>query len=529
MAGFRRGGSVPAVVKAAPVIKGTDQQEHIWDLMCNSKKHLVIKAFAGTGKTFSMLHGLKLAKEKGILPHHVTFTAFNKSIADELASKVPQGVSACTMHSLGFSALKYDFNKRGIKLRSDSYKGYKIMDELLGNDKNSFPKGAYFGILSIADFMKNNCVGNVDKINGKWTYSSDWAEIVELIEEYSIDLREEHYAGVQMYFDDYMTESLRDERTCDFGDMIWQPVVKDISMLKADWLIVDEAQDMNSARHRLACKAGERIMIVGDEYQAIYGFCGADHNSMTVMQKMLGKVDVGYLTKTRRCPKSHVEAVKKFVPNFEAMPEAPEGSLEKVSSEDALSQMGAGDMVLCRVNAPLIHYMFTCLRNNKPAYVRGRDIGSNLTKLVRRLDNGGMSVQSFIPELREYAENERTKLSKRRYGLEAKLAALQDRVDCLEMFATYDGIHTTKQLTDRIDSIFKDTADDQKIQLSSIHKAKGLEADKVWILKPELMPHPMAKTGPAKQQEANCEYVARTRSKNILIDVVTDQEEEGRM
>ena len=51
---------------------------------------------------------------------------------------------------------------------------------------------------------------------------------------------------------------------------------------------------------------------------------------------------------------------------------------------------------------------------------------------------------------------------------------------------------------------------------STIHKAKGLEKDNIWILRPELMPHPMAKSAADKQQEINLCYVAITRAKKTL-------------
>ena len=49
--------------------------------------------------------------------------------------------------------------------------------------------------------------------------------------------------------------------------------------------------------------------------------------------------------------------------------------------------------------------------------------------------------------------------------------------------------------------------------LSTVHKAKGLEADNVYILTPERMPHPKA-TNP--QEERNICYVAITRAKKNL-------------
>jgi superfamily I DNA/RNA helicase len=54
------------------------------------------------------------------------------------------------------------------------------------------------------------------------------------------------------------------------------------------------------------------------------------------------------------------------------------------------------------------------------------------------------------------------------------------------------------------------------VTLSTVHKAKGLEAENVFILDVSKMPHPMAKTESQKIQELNLKYVALTRSKSYL-------------
>ena len=52
----------------------------------------------------------------------------------------------------------------------------------------------------------------------------------------------------------------------------------------------------------------------------------------------------------------------------------------------------------------------------------------------------------------------------------------------------------------------------------TVHKMKGLEADKVWVIKPEVIPHPRAK-GWQLEQEWNILYVAVTRARRELVVV----------
>jgi superfamily I DNA/RNA helicase len=52
--------------------------------------------------------------------------------------------------------------------------------------------------------------------------------------------------------------------------------------------------------------------------------------------------------------------------------------------------------------------------------------------------------------------------------------------------------------------------------LSTIHKAKGLEAERVYFLDRFLIPSKYARKGWQREQEQNLLYVALTRSKNFL-------------
>lgn len=55
--------------------------------------------------------------------------------------------------------------------------------------------------------------------------------------------------------------------------------------------------------------------------------------------------------------------------------------------------------------------------------------------------------------------------------------------------------------------------------LSTIHKAKGLENDRVFFLCPELIPSRFATQPWQYEQERNLKYVAITRAKRELIYV----------
>ena len=96
--------------------------------------------------------------------------------------------------------------------------------------------------------------------------------------------------------------------------------------------------------------------------------------------------------------------------------------------------------------------------------------------------------------------------------------ALEDKVETI--LALADGCDDIGCLEDKIKLIFSEKA--EGVVFSSIHRAKGLEAQRVYILHPELLPHPMAKADWEKEQEKNIEYVAITRTLDQLIYVRGD-------
>jgi superfamily I DNA/RNA helicase len=123
------------------------------------------------------------------------------------------------------------------------------------------------------------------------------------------------------------------------------------------------------------------------------------------------------------------------------------------------------------------------------------------------------SLQDLITKLTEYKFKEIAKLHAAEKNTQAQ--SLEDKVDTI--LALTDGIDTIVELEDRIETIFSD--DVVGVVFSSVHRAKGLEAEKVFLLHPELMPHKMAKKDWEMEQERNIEYVALTRTLSELIYV----------
>lgn len=310
--------------------------------------HLIVESLAGTGKTTTLVEGLKILRgqkskfdpspqqqaiwESIALSKEartVCFVAFNKTIAEELQQRVPEGCNAMTMHSLGnralykaFGRLKLD-NNRVDCILSDQIYHRGIWD--LRKEKGPTIKA----IKALVSLCKMNLLGRTP--NGKG-FSLDSEELQELASHYDVDLngdsREVFEKTLAVLL--HCTKVERDG-CINFDDMIWLPVVLDLPVFRYDLLLIDECQDLNRCQQALARKAGSRLILVGDSKQAIYGFAGADTESIDRLYRELDKTVRGCqtlpLTVTRRCGRRIVKEAQRYVPDFEAHESCGEGKI----------------------------------------------------------------------------------------------------------------------------------------------------------------------------------------------------------
>src|SRR5690606_34207643 len=181
--------------------------------------------------------------------------------------------------------------------------------------------------------------------------------------------------------------SLAQADVIDFDDMILFPLIKNLRVRwPKDLVIVDEAQDLSRTRQALARlfvkpRTG-RMVIVGDDRQAIYGFSGADAEALPNLIKSFNATALP-LSVTWRCPKAVVAEAPQYVPDIVAAPEAPEGEAQAVVDLPEVMTPGA-DAILCRNTAPLIGLAYKLIRAGIPAKVEGRAIGDGLKALAQR-------------------------------------------------------------------------------------------------------------------------------------------------
>lgn len=496
-------------------------QQAIFEAVKGSTNNLAINAVAGSGKTTTIVEAAKLMQPGD----RVVFLAFNKHIVTELSSRLPDGVDCMTIHSLGMRACG-----RGKKLKVDAYKYRDIIDDTLilspeisTSDHRSYrsviEKMVDLGRLTLTNFQHRD---EVDRLIDHHNINYDIGEIAEntssLVEDVVVKLvattRSALKRGLKLY---------EDNGIIDFTDMLWLPYVRSLPVPRYDVVMVDEAQDLSKAQAEIVLRAAGdsgRVIAVGDPRQAIQGFAGADNESFSRLVEKL-KARVLPLSVCYRCPTKHIEMAKEIVKGIEPSPGAIEGSVEHISMDRFLEMPRSGDLIVCRTNAPLIGAALRLIGKGVQARVRGRNIGKQLSKFGQDADKIQLKqeysgwIEDFTAKLERYVELKIKVLEQRRYSEQA-VEAIQDQNGCL--LAYLEGKPETNSLDDLvsgIEALFEDK--DAAVWLSSIHRAKGLEADRVFVLKPDKMALTWKNQLPWQvEQEQNLRYVGLTRAKKAL-------------
>ena len=463
----------------------TPQQEAIYEAIRTGQGHLVVEALAGTGKSTTAIGCLNQG-----LTGRIGFVAFNSHIAKELQERLPPTVPACTLHSLGFAAVRKRF------------RDVQVDEQKLTRLAKSLQPDVYPSVRQAAEQLTRLC---------KYTLTND---LPALVEHHGVEIDDRDRQKVFKLTSDLFDRSAAETSTIDYDDMVWFPVHHGIHPDQFDLLLVDEAQDLNRCQQSLAraATASGRLGPIGDRNQAIYGFSGADVDALPRLGAELAAT-VLPLTVTWRCPTSHVELARQIVPTLEAAPNAFEGKVYCTNRAEIATQVRPGDLVICSKNAPVVGLTYRLVLAGVPAVMRGREIGKGLLTLIARLNPD--SISHLIDRIEDYRDREDRRL-RRQDAPASSFDALEDRCDCLSQLATQ--ATSLEDLEAFIRKIFDDHAQTgQQVVLSSVHRAKGLEADNVFVLDPDSLPLIRRDSKPwQRQQESNLVYIAATRAKRVL-------------
>lgn len=479
----------------------SEYQKQVFNFVANGAGNAVISAVAGSGKTTTIVEAAKLCKGKQVL-----FLAFNKSIANELAERLVgnTNVTCKTLHAHGLAAIKkyhrfvrvLSFSRftRDIKERMYTESQYITLDS---------PQSEITAFRNNTEKLLHLC-----RIN-----------LVQAGQTDAIEAIADNYGIMPLYDEiEFVSKLLKTaytfptEKAIDFDDMLTLPIAEKRGITKYDVIFIDECQDLSKSQRELmllSLKDNGRFIAVGDRKQAINGFAGAQTDSFDLLANISNTQELP-LSVCYRCGKSIIDTVKHIVPNIEAAQNAADGIVEKISS---LNDVRDGDMLLSRVCAPLVSLCLRFWSTGRPAYVKGNDLAEQIVNVITK------SKQKDIYGLLRWLDNEAERLEKQAQKNKKavwKLIDFKDKKSCIESLCNSVTNDKVSDIIELLEKVFSDGNDKAKICLSTIHKAKGLESERCFVLTDKL---PLSFEGQKQweaEQEQNLIYVAYTRAKKEL-------------
>lgn len=474
---------------------------------------IIVDAKAGSGKTTTIIEAAKRMQGQ------IFLGAFNKKMADELflRCKGMFNVKAATFHSAGYQAIRKVMPSIG----SPTNKVFQIVKQLNEETHNDddFDKQA-FQIARIVSMAKQRGIGAI--------IPDDPLIWNDMILTFGLDdgLPERFDERVEMNYlikfcQEVLNYDFNNSEVIDFDDMIYLPLKMNLEMPQYDWVMIDEAQDTNPVRRELAkrmLKPNGRMLAVGDPHQAIYGFTGADNDALDQIRDQFDAITLP-LSVTYRCPKKVVKLAQTYVTGIEAHESAPEGELDTVLYYNLPDMVKPGEVILSRYNKYLVNLCFKFIRQGKAAKIEGREIGANLISLAKKWRT--KDFEQLKMHIREWTKKEIERAKKK--GVE-RTDFITDRAETLTILidrAKELKLKDKDDLIEMIDNLFIDDMNGHKnkVLLCSVHRAKGLEWDTVYLLGRNEIMGKQGRMQWQTDQERNLVYVGVTRAKKRLVDV----------
>lgn len=480
--------------------------------------NVVIQAVAGSGKTTTVVEcaNILCRLNKRL---SVAYFAFNKSAATNLQNKLSGTAVKCsTMHAFGLEVIRNSVGKqaeRKIKINGSKYRKYFTenywkLSKVVTIDYDPADVSKFVGNLcDLMAFARRDLLRSGDDLMDKLNAIIDTHDIPTLADETDViaAIIDKTYA--------YPCPLFANPYELSFDDMIILPIAADMKVPTFDRVFVDEAQDLTEAQKCLMLRSVKRdghFIAVGDENQTLYGFCGCK-NTLKELGDMDNTVTLP-LSVSYRCSQAIVERAKQIVPTIEAAQGASQGEVVEADNIDTLS---VGSMVIARRKADVITLCLKGIKSGRPVMFVGESIKSRLKAFVLSL---GCKYTRDMPEAVSEARNRVLQAYAERHGITAAQAEdtsymqrWDDTRDCALLLM--QDTETQREVLNNIDTMFKERDAAKVITFATIHTAKGLEADTVYIIGE---PRSKAAKTPEELFAEQCaEYVAITRAINKLI------------
>ena len=358
-------------------------QQAVLDFVGSGSGHGIVEATAGSGKTTTLVQVAALLESHVLRPgQSACFLAFNRSTAQELRARLPAAVEATTIHALGRRMLLTSLG--GARLTLDDTKYHDLALGTL----------ALTRIEALRALDPPEAASYLSRLAGlarlELTDPADASALSGLASRYRLRSPAAHHTEVlNALLPELLERGAEAGRTgsVDFTDMVYLPLRYDLPPPQYAFVCVDEAQDLSRLNLELVMRllaAGARGLFVGDPYQAIYAFAGADARSLTRIAERTGATRLP-LSVSYRCPVRHVTLARRFSPDTHPRRAAPTGTVTVLPATALARSVQPGDLVMSRTNAPLIALAVEFASHGTACLVLGDDLTSETIELARSL------------------------------------------------------------------------------------------------------------------------------------------------
>lgn len=497
----------------------TDEQQAIIHEGRTGKGNILIDAGAGCAKTTTLIEVLKVIPQRSIL-----FAAFNRGIAEEIGVRKPQirgtAIVVQTMHAIGRQIVL----KHLPQVRIDK----SATEELVNAACDAVGRGAPFDVRRAAVRLVR-CAKETLSLTEGWG-PGGWPSSMLLTLGFDQNLFSPKLTPLQIERvitiarHAIVAGAIGNRSSIDFCDMVWLPLVLGLAPpSRYQAIFVDEVQDASAPQIELLERLAlphTRFIVAGDAWQQIYGWRGS--LGADVWARFTTPTSRRFpLTMTWRCSQAVVRAANELVPTLRAQPAAEEGGVMTCTLGELPTAIGQGltdtihTFVLSRSNAPLLDCaLFLWRAGIKFKLNAGDSLLDPLFMVIdRELDSTG--EVKFRESLFAWHKREAEKADK--IGSTSRREQIDEQRSMLLAALRYAPPRNIKRL---LQSILSDTK--SGVLLSTVHKVKGLEAERVFLLKQTFARQCLhdkedQDVDAIPQEELNIEYVAITRAITHLI------------
>lgn len=464
--------------------KPTEEQVAILDHYNKTGDNLLINALAGGGKT-STLEMLPVKQP-------TLYLAFNKAIVDEAKERLTSGpIEIRTFNSMGLRCWKEGNGKANTNPKKIQEIFTAYVNDLGPKDREAI-KEAYWDIVGAVGMARH--LGYVPE--GKYPRAKRLCDQETLLSRIENRLNEFELKVV----DDILFISIQASYagTIDLEDQVYMPALFGGSFPRFPNVLVDENQDLSPVNHALLDRLVKgRITSVGDRWQAIYAFRGAETNGVDKTKSRFDMREMP-LSFSFRCPENIVKAVHWHVPHMRWVKTG--GVYEELNSLD-VDTIPDDSAIICRNNAPLFKIAFGLLAKKRSVSVAGSEIGPRIINLLKKIGNPRDTSEDMMFKIDGWMNEQLQKTNAPQTTL--------DTADCLRIFASWGA--NLEQAIAYAQHIF---AQQGEIKLITGHKSKGREWNRVYHLDKHLLSK--------DEQDLNLKYVITTRAKQELFEIRTE-------